>query len=266
MISWDSTRMMRFQALRSSSCSARLRSESAINLRGYPSWRTTLRRSSHRPDPPGNDNSTVRGVVPVNWLERRSSSAVLPLRRSAGCPSSLSPARLTMRSTPCGSKASTTMSISSRTLRSVSAASTAPSLCSLRISSSELISRYANETGSRASPTLALIEKSPSRRAASMFAMVSNGRSAWFFAAVLSPSHPAINASDSGHRIAGSKPLRHRKRSATTTAGRPANTVRRRTRLSCRLSSHLRLIPSPGLPCRANAINPSRIPGHLPRP
>ena len=64
-ISWPMTRIRRWKACRSSSRSGRLRSESTSSSCGRPPCRNWLRRTSHRPTPPGNAVLMTRGASPV---------------------------------------------------------------------------------------------------------------------------------------------------------------------------------------------------------
>ena len=95
LISWLRTRASRCQASRSSSRSVRERSASTSSRWGVPPCLNSLRRTSQRPAPPGNDSSNTRGASPVSASRRASSSAERPTRFSAGRPSSRSPARFT---------------------------------------------------------------------------------------------------------------------------------------------------------------------------
>ena len=171
LISWERTRMMRFHACRSSSRSARLRSDSDQELEGIapPGAPRSCGAPSARAagvgqlDGPG--RHAVQGVVEAELLGGASHA---PARR--GWPRRRSPARFTMRSVASSSKAKMARSISSSTLRSVSVASTAPRRCSRSIASSwftSMVGQGQGIVGARV-VTRARMEKSPSRSAVSM--------------------------------------------------------------------------------------------------
>src|SRR5439155_1302778 len=95
--SWESTRISRRHACRSSSLRARLTSASTSSWFGRPPWRKVPRRTSHRPRRPGNSRSTTRGASPPSGSASPSSAALLPSSCSGGRPSRATAARLATR-------------------------------------------------------------------------------------------------------------------------------------------------------------------------
>ena len=176
LISCPSTRMMRCHARRSSSRSALLRSDNTTSWCGWPFWRKVVRRNCHWPAPPGNIVSTVRTASPPRHSSRPSSAPVRPSKRSLGCASSRSPARLSSRNRCVPSKVKIATSISSITVRRSDVASRVLSRCERSVAASMLTSSSARPSALLSRAPRARVEKSPSRSAASMFEIVCSGR------------------------------------------------------------------------------------------
>ena len=144
LISWPSTRTIRCHAERSSARSTRLRSESTSSRCGRPSWRKILPRSSHRPVPPGNAASIVRGRLAVETgreAQRVGAEPEQPLGRTGRGAARRPGSPAGGAGPPSNAKMAT--SISSITRRSSAVASSARRRCERRVSLSVLISSRA---------------------------------------------------------------------------------------------------------------------------
>lgn len=235
LISWPSTWMILLHAWRSSSRSARARSERTSRLSAAPSWRMVVRLSSQRPCPPGNLTSMVRGASPDRASARLSLEAGRPRTIAAGSPRSRSPARFSSRSSSSASKAKTATSISSRTLLRRAVASTAPSLCSRSMVFRSFASRNAAARGPLALPcTRVRNEGSSTHIADRTVDRARIGLTSLVQRNAVSDAQAANRTTVVSQRIPGSKAPVHSRYMARANAGNPARPA---SRVICRSNS-----------------------------
>src|SRR2546427_1057481 len=256
LISWPMTRISRCHACRSSSRSGRVTSASTSSWCGTPPCLNVVRRTSNRPEPPGNVTSSMRGDGPSRHVRSPRSSAVCPSSCSAGCASSRSPARFTRRSACARSKVNTATSISTMTVRSSAPASSAPRRWSCSVDASTLTSSMTAPSGSSPLAPRARIEKSLSRSAASRFERVCSGSTTRCRTLKEQPVQtPTINTVSVHCTLGVYEPV-HSMKSATSAAGKPAASARSRMRWSNRSRASGRL----AVGSRAVKVSSARIP------